>query len=427
MFLIRVRGNLDCVIVGLFVLSCNVAIAYSGIVVTAGGNDQVSFHMRSVRQVLEMFPSIDISALYTATGPLYHLLVAAGSWMFSAGEVGVQILGSLFSVVLAVFLTYVSRSIESLPLRVLALSPVMFSPYFWQSSLWMLTDNAALLFYVLGMYLLVSQRPNHGRELTGGLLLGLAIATRQTYVWALLPVALLAVFTSRSSDHFVHRIVSAACWCLPGMSVLVYLVFSWGGLTPPAMRGFNANGLSPSALSYGYAIAFVFFFPILVSVSRGLRSAVAPPTAFACVVVGLLASLPAAIFESFPTERPNDARRGGIVWSALSRLPEAAERSLALVALSFAGGVVVTAVCITLKRELGYLVFISVPALGLSATFGSQLYQKYFELPLAALAVLCLVSYAQSKKIVRVFPLVLLSIFQFAALIAVVVLPIIKD
>ena len=392
MLLRLVRPNWDCIGVGLLVLCFNILVAFSGIVVTAGGNDQASFHMRSVHQALGMLPFVDISALHTATGPLYHVVVAIASWMLSANEVGIQILGSMFSVVLAVYVTYLSRSISTVSLRFLAVSPLVFSAYFWQSSLWMMTDNAAVLFFLLGINLLVTYYPKLARDLVGGLFLGLAIATRQSYAWVLLPVFYVNFVILRRGGSIPHRFLSLASWCLPGVAVLLYLISSWGGLTPSAMRGFNNNGLSPSALSYAYALSLMFFLPILLSVWSSLRSTLSSKIGVSCLVFGVCAALPAAVFESAPTERPNDARRGGLLWTVLSKLPVIEGRSLVLIVLSFAGGVVLTSVGVILQKELGNLVAVSVPALAVSATFGSQLYQKYFELPLAGLAVISIIS-----------------------------------
>src|SRR5829696_992777 len=123
--------------------------AARGVVVTAGGRDQRNFHWVAIWQMREAFPNVDVSNVKSATAPLYHLVVAAVSKLLNLGEAGTQFVGSLFGAALAAVVFWFAGSATSGWLRVLAVSPLLLSAYFWQSTLWMLNDAAALLFAFL--------------------------------------------------------------------------------------------------------------------------------------------------------------------------------------------------------------------------------------------------------------------------------------
>lgn len=101
-------------------------------------------------------------------------------------ESGTQFSASFFAAALAALAVWYAGSVTEPALRVLALAPLLLSPYFWESALWMLTDAAALLFAFAAFAMLLRRGPMDALgSLSAGLLLAAAVATRQTYVWSL--------------------------------------------------------------------------------------------------------------------------------------------------------------------------------------------------------------------------------------------------
>ncbi|WP_072749482.1 hypothetical protein [Rhodococcus maanshanensis] len=416
------RGaHLSAAVAACTVLACTALVAGLGVIVTAGGRDQRSFHLPSVMRIRDDFPRIDIVDLPTATGPLYHLVVAAISGPFGMGEAGTQIVGALFAAALAALAVWHARSVPTPYGRALAVAPLLLSVYFWQSALWMLTDDAAILFTMAALVLLERTLTTR-RQVAIGVLIAAAIATRQTFVWALVP-AILACLWSMRGRPWPTRVGALARLCVPGVAVLVALVTMWGGLTPPAMRGFNASTQSWTSIAFTFAVAAIFAVPVLIAT---MRTDVIRERARVGVAVGAVAALAASVFPSAATSFPDDSRRGGVVWAVVAQVPDVAGRSPILVILAFIGGFACTVVFFILERRTAIILASALCALAVATAPGAQLYQKYAELPIGMFAVLAIVALFADGQIRRTWPLLGLAGFQALLTIGVVVMPIVR-
>ena len=213
--------------VGGVVAVVSTVVALAGIVATAGGADQRDFHLPSVMLIRESFPHIDFVGLPTATGPLYHLVVAALSGPLGLGAAGTQAVGAIFAVALAVLAVFHVQAAPTWAGRVLAVAPLLLSAYYWQSALWMLTDDAAMLFAFAA--LAVSLKFDGARaQLAVGVLIAAAIATRQNSVWLLLPACAAYAFAGGSGPRW-PGVAALARICVPGLAILAWLTALWGG------------------------------------------------------------------------------------------------------------------------------------------------------------------------------------------------------
>lgn len=413
------RGYAAAGLAAVTVIAACAVIAKLGILATSGGVDQQYFHLPSVMYLREKFPNIDIVNMPTATGPLYHLLVSVVSGPLHLGTGGTQIVGSLFAAALAAVAVWYVRKISTVSGQLLAVAPLLLSPYFWQSALWMLTDDAAILFAFAALIAMLSGTTGR-HQLISGLLIACAIATRQTYVWLLAPAVVNLMYVLRNYSASV-RIWAVGRVAAPGMMVLAILVSLWGGLTPPSTHQFNASSYSFTSISYTFAVAAIFLTPILLATLGKSEIRERIPTAF---TVGLLAAVPAIVFSSGATNQPDESRRGGFVWSVVAIFPDVADRSLLLIVLAFIGGFVGTIVCFTLTRQIALLLATSLVSVAIVTAAGSQLYQKYIELPVAVLVLIALVYLFRVGRIIRTWPLLLLALFQLAMTASIVILPI---
>ena len=326
------RGYIPSGIAAAVVIASSAVVAALGILVTAGGRDQQVFHLPSVMYLREKAPNIDIVNMPTATGPLYHLLVAAVSGPLHLGAVGTQIVGSFFAAALAALAVWHTRTVPHAYGRVLAAAPLLLSPYFWESSLWMLTDDAAILFALAALITLMSGMTTRN-QLTTGLLVAGAIATRQNSVWLLAPACATYLYELRFHPVSV-RAAAIARVSAPGAITLAVLVSLWKGLTPTWGKG-NAATQSFTSVSFAFAVAAIFAIPILLATLTKPHVRGRIPVA---VTVGMAAAMPAVIFTSNATTKPDDSRRGGVIWSAVSVFPDVANRSPLLAALAVVGG-----------------------------------------------------------------------------------------
>lgn len=399
------------------VLTCAGAFAASGVIATAGGNDQQAFHLPSVLMIRETAPLVDVIHLPTASGPLYYLAIAAISGLLGLNVVGMQVVGALFAAALAALAVWHARSVPGY-LRILAVAPLLFSAYFWQSAAWMMTDDAALLFAMAALILLTQDNPSGRRQLAIGLLLAAAVATRQTYVWAMAPaVAIFALARPRAWRVAVPAMMRVSG---PAVVTLAVLVTAWGGLTPPAMRQFNSAQQSWTAISYVFAVSAIFVLPVALAVKhiQFERRSVARAT-----LIGVAAGLPAVVFPSAATSAPDESRRGGVVWTLAANFPDIAGRSPVLVLLAFIGAFACTMIVCALDRPTAVMLAAGILALAFATAGGAQLYQRYVELPVAMMTVLVIVSLVTARRIQRTWPLVCLAVYQVLITGGIVVLP----
>ena len=412
--------------VALLAMAAAVLLSAAGKVVTAGGFDQTRFHYPSIEALRAQLPCPNVVDVQTATTPLFHLVVAAVSVPLGSSLLVSNLIGAAFGAALmAGVMVYTSR-IDDAALRWSARIVVLGSGYLWQSTLWLNTDAATALWVAA---VLVALPPARTRRtfLLVGLFAALAVATRQTAVWVLLPVAVTAL-TYRAADADEPLLRSPSDWlsggvlvrgllgCLPAIIVLAVFVGVWGGLTPPAFQERHTQATGPSAISYLFTIAAVFFVPLALATWTRARR----PRASA--IVGLAAALPAILWPVHPGDPQHT---GGMVWRVLELLPVVADRSLGLVAGAFVGGAAVWLVVSRLERRTALVIGVSLVGLAVVLIPGTDLYQRYVELPLLLLwagATVGLVSDPPSQ-LKRRWPIVMLAAVQLALFSSLILFP----
>lgn len=410
----------ESVLAALVVTISSALVAASGVLVTAGGNDQRDYHWVTVEQMRENLPRIDIVNVQTATAPLYHLVVSIISGPLHLTQSQTQFVGSLFAAALAAVALWFVAPVEDASLRVLAVAPLLLSPYFWQSALWMLNDDAALLFGLSALALILRQNPASARSQIGsGLLIAAAIATRQSYLWLLVPAVATTLFTTHGYPRSA-KLAAAVRIALPGLIVIAFLASVWHGLAPPVFQEMNAASRSWVSLSYCFAVVAMFFVPILISTDIRRPSRPLIPIGLA-----IAAAIPAFVFESSATTPPDNSRRGSLIWILVAHTPTIAGRSVLLAGLAFAGAWAACLVLANLDRKTALLVGSGLVALSVAMVAGGRLYQKYFELPIAALALITIAALATTGAIRRQWPLLALAALQAVLLAGIVVKPIV--
>jgi hypothetical protein len=386
------------------------------VIATAGGRDQTLFHLPTIETFRASFPSVDIVNVQTATSPLFHLVVAAIVAAAHLGTTGTQIVGSGFAALLAGVVTVSVNGVRLGIDRLLIVAPLLLSAYFWQSALWLNTDDAALLFVACALLLLVRADSSLDFALVG-IFAAAAIATRQTYAWILFTAALVSYLCVQGNPG---RFRSMALSCAPGIATLVVLTMLWHGFTPPMFKELNGISSSGASVSYGFAMLAVFGLPVLLAAG----GAISRTTFRTGVVVGLLAALPAVIFASSRTA--DDSRSGGWLWTAVGIAPSFGNRSVLLTALAVLGGIVGTALLVGLDTRIAIVVSSSFIGNLVVLTFGSRLYQRYFELLLLLLLLLVTHHIATQGGFARRSPLLALLLCQAVLVSGIVLYPISK-
>jgi len=383
--------------------------------------DHDRFHLPLVRSFAAEWPSVDLSDYDSATGPGYHLLLAAAAQVLGDGETTLQMLGSLFAIGLLATVAWRLARWRGSELEGLLLAlPLAASPYLLGNAIWLMTDNLSLWLLavpILGASLLPARPARLGRW---GVAAAAACFVRQINLWVLAPIAIATWFTvgpHRTGDERARRdplsseprlapdadvsdsdaprgriLLAAAIAGLLPIAVVAGLARLWGGLTPPTFQQYHAVSVQPAAVVYGLALFAVYGGPLWLAIVAVRSERGRVPWWFM-----LASSLGWAGFllagESFAGLEAG--RNGGWLWRLVGATPAPGGVS-AVLAVGSAVGVVLLMQLVALafgrSRTCGRGAIVA--AVGLAAFLvahaaNKQLFQRYFDAPvLLVLAVL---------------------------------------
>lgn len=348
------------------------------------GTDEETYHLPTIRQFAEQWPSPDLVRYPAAQTPLFHLLaVAVGKvvgfelWKLRLLDVLIAYAGAAVA-----YGMLLRRGIERSGALLLA-GLLALSPYVFGSSFLVFTDALGLLLALLAIDAFDRLRAS-GRLATaalGAAAIAAALLTRQSYLW-LCPLAGLLVLAAppgvldRRGKLLALGLVALATAPLWG------LVAAWGGPVPP-----NGDPASCGICDADRGGVVSLRPPLFTLAILGLYGSVLlnrelverRRAAAAGAALGLLATLAVGLTPGEGDE--------GYLWNAAGRAPDVLGSSVLLLLLAAAGGAV-----------LATLVARPAPAdrllpLGLAASFLSfsvltgLAYQKYYD-PFALLILL---------------------------------------
>ena len=148
----------------------------------------------------------------------------------------------------------------SKPIRTITLAlPLACSSYVLGASIWLTTDNLAWLFVALALGGVCMRAVSSRRIAQSSLLTGAAVFVRQLHVWLVAPIAVAALASTR-------RWPIAAFWLSVPLALLAWLVWLWGGLTPPAFAVQHAAGFNFAVVPLTLSLCGVFGLFFLLSI-----------------------------------------------------------------------------------------------------------------------------------------------------------------
>lgn len=355
-------------------------MALSGRVYPGTGQDQFWYHLPTIQEMAREFPRVDVVDVQTATGPLFHLSIATIARATGWGPIALQVAGSLYGAAVLALAVLLARRTGQPGRFLLVAAPLLLAHSFWVCTLWLNTDVAALLFAAMSLVGLIGAQ-RHPRLLwLVATAAAAAVATRQIYVWLLVPIAAAIILTG--AGDWRRRVGKAAAVCAPAALVLVTLVALWQGLAPPRFVGGHTTHATWAGVSFGAALLGVFGALALIA----LRPSLTRKDIRWCGLGAVLASAPAAVFPSYPDS--GDGRDGGWIWSLLAATPEVAGRAPVLCLLAAVGGAAMTGLCLAtarVSRMSAVIVGTGTTALLVAQSYIAQAYIKYYEMPLLLL------------------------------------------
>ncbi|GFE69604.1 hypothetical protein [Chroococcus sp. FPU101] len=391
-----------------------IAIVIPGIIYDKSNSfqaiDQNYYHLPQVEIFVK--DSMDFGKLYpskTATTPGYHLALSWVAKTFNHGQADanafpVRLVNALFGLGLLLsvwWLIYLGGNNNIANSTYLVL-PFLFSYQFLGSSIWVMTDNASLLWVTLTLLLLIlpiSLNRDHWTLSLAGIFASLAVFYRQTHIWLIVPTLLrLLKSSTKQFNGWLYLLA-----LLPACLVLGYFLALWHGLLPPEFvsehisKSKQINWTVLPFVSSLFAIFSLFYTGYLVRELKEIKAS----ELYGMLIISLIIGLSLAIL--FPSNYDKAAGRyGGWLWILVKSLPTVQDRSILFLFLSPLGTVLMSLwykVTTFNKNSNDLLILFSMIAWTIVGTSSMRTYQRYYEpLILITLAFLASRQMQYSKK-----------------------------
>ncbi|MFO0828688.1 MAG: glycosyltransferase family 39 protein [Phycisphaerales bacterium] len=355
--------------------------------------DHRMFHLPLVREWAATWPVVDLHDYNSATGPLYHWLMAGAAQVVGVAggpetAPALQFTNALFGGLVVVLVYRFARTLLSPLSAFLAGLALACSPYLLGNAIWMMTDNLSLALVVATIGLATFSPWTATRAWQSGVVAALSISTRQINLWLLGPIAMATLVRSRCDRRTIAATVAATALVVATLATFVVL---WGGLVPPRFRGAHTGGVQPAVIGYALTLVAAYGVCVLPAAPNGLRTLRARP-GFVLVVLAL-GALVAAIGASYVDIEAG--RNGGWVWRSAARFPVIAGRSTFIVAGGALGSLVLSALVIEAKRaaRMNEAVVLVTAFAGflVAHVANAQVYQRYYD-PMVLLTLVWLVA-----------------------------------
>lgn len=296
----------------------------------------------------------------TATTPGHHVVLAGVARLLGVESVtaetrGVRIANALFGHALLLFVWLVMYRVSGSPWRaVLFALPVACSSYVQAASIWIVTDNGALLFYAAALWMALGPetRPRPGlRAVLAGLAATLMVWWRQMY----LPVVGAAGLCAMPSSGGLGRRVRYLVPMLGPLLVMALYAREWGGITPPVMSHYAR--VEPAVPLHALALVGLFGFaygPYLAggfsSAWRSEMRALPRGTLGRVTLVAALLAVPGLWYAAATTYDEPAGRWGSLVWVLARKTPVLGDRSPAVLVLALLGGAILVLMAVRAAR-----------------------------------------------------------------------------
>lgn len=343
--------------------------------------DHRHFHLPLVREWAATWPAVDLRDYNSATGPLYHWLMAGAAQIVGAGtapetSISLQTVNALFGA-LAVLLFYrFARATLPPPTALLAALPLSLSPYLVGNSIWLMTDNLSLALVAAAVGSAAFGAARGPRLVKEGVLAALATATRQINPWLLGPIMIGAMLRG---EGLRRPLLQAAIALALPLGTLAFFAVLWGGLVPPRFRELHASGTNPAAIGFALTLLAAYGWPLLAARSAGLRELLRCPLLTTGAALGGVAV--SAVGPSFASLEAG--RNGGWLWRSVAALPTIADRSPIILLGGGVGAVALAALYLDARRAQragsALVVLAAFAAFAVAHVANSQIFQRYYD------------------------------------------------
>jgi hypothetical protein len=290
----------------------------------------------------------------TATFPGFHLFIAQIARLFGLHDLGTDtwlrtIPFLLGGVVLWLLWRVFHALSQDARYAALLCVPILWSNYFYQPSLFLVTENAAYLGYA---FLLLAYLEFPRRSLAIGAVGAATVFVRQIYLPVVITPAILLLERPRRVDARAIRDASLAL--LPAFLLFLLYYVAWGGPVPPAEIGeHGAHALIETGpLIQAIALTGLLAIPYGFLTARTL---VAFSKRRFAAIVALATCVSVVLWLGLPSTRDEAAGRlGSIIWLLARNTPLDHERAF-LVLPCLTLGCIALGVIVEFARSRRYL------------------------------------------------------------------------
>lgn len=389
------------------VLACTaIALQIEG---TSEWADQQDYHLPAIQVFAEQLPTPSLSDYKSATTPGYHLVMAM-LLRAGASDSALHLLNALFGGACVAMFTLLIARRTSGAVALAAGCVLGASPYVLSSSVWLTTDNLAMIPLLAGLAAALTIADGSTRSLSRSVLVSAlwacaAAAIRQILVYtaAFAAAAVVARACATRSRPKVSDLALAALALLPACILVGIFVVLWGGLVPPSFRAYHGTGANPVTPIYVLALVGIWGMASFLAMPGFLRELCSRR-------IALLAALACAIAVTVESSYIVHVRFGGIVWTAASKFPAPFGRSIVIVPLAAIGAAALGAYLRLWSRSsdsagrgVGACALFVLVGMTLAQTANQQCFERYLQ-PMVFM--LCaLASVAIAGRSMRTWPL----------------------
>ncbi len=305
--------------------------------------DQNRNHLPQVETFVEK--PFTIGSSYPATIPMtpgHHIVLSWVSKYWANGIVGadvfpIRIVNATFGLGLILacwWLIYLNNPGKILESTYLVL-PLLFSPYVLGPSIWVMTDNGALLWACITLIILSQENRSGWFLCLASLFSALAVFWRQTYIFLIVPMLwkVLQEFLRKRNWQLL-----LASILIPLVSVIYFMII-WGGLVPPELE-FLSKKLNFSALTYILSLFGAYGIFYLGYLSSELKNVFQQRKEIWALVFVLLIGGLTSILIPLKLGGIRD-NADGILLKLSSQFPVFYERSILITILSSLGAAII--------------------------------------------------------------------------------------
>lgn len=344
--------------------------------------DEMLFHYPTVLEFAEQFPAINLRDYKSATTPLYHLLLMGVVLVVGPDLIPLRFVTALLGLlcVLVVY-GYLARRGGRVNGFVFTLI-FLLSNYFLGSSVVLFTDNLALLFVFLSIWMMDQSVINKPRWTWANILATLAVLTRQIHIW-LAGVTLLIGLWHREREEnqtgpWRIELANALPALLP-ITVFALFVLMWRGLTPVAFLGTHESATLINGDALTYIVSLFGFYGIWL-ITWYWRLYWANHSRRDIVYMALLVIAGVLYLLLNPYIITADAdKSSGALWQLANAMPDLASTSIVYWGLFPLGLLLlyITAKDLMLRQE--YVMVASIALWTLATLASGRIYQRYYE------------------------------------------------